>query len=259
MLNRGPIQARLIRFSASTPFKDVTIQQPNRHRILSMTVQGRARFSSSTFCSSNTAADDRAPPSKKPKTDLQDRFQVAFELMVEADGRENDGLPCLISKSIPSTLLRTPTSSQDSIGLLGTPRPPRGMHSDFGHLDRLFKPRRQITGPTPTSMLATNWSSHARREITPLRPSIGPQNYWSTSHRRRNGENASTRSCSWTTWNSRSTGICFIARQKTSFILVMYVRFTLPRTSSLTLGVAREIRKQRRHERRRRRGRRYDY
>lgn len=102
------------------------IQQPSRENILSMTVQGHPRFTSSTFRDRGTAVrGEREPPAKKSKTDLQDRFQIALDLMIEADEAENDGLPCFVSTSLPSSQPVTHTSSQDSI--TGYRAPVKGM------------------------------------------------------------------------------------------------------------------------------------
>lgn len=92
------------------------IGRPNESTILSMTVQGHPRFTSSTFRDLSGE-----PPAKKPKTDLQDRFQIALDLMVEADEADNDGLPCFVSTSLPSSQPVPHTSSQDSVSASRSP------------------------------------------------------------------------------------------------------------------------------------------
>lgn len=83
-----------------------------------MTVQGHPRFTSSTF---RDLGGERGPPAKKPKTDLQDRFQIALDLMIEADEADNDGLPCFVSTSLPSSQPVTHTSSMDSVSASRSP------------------------------------------------------------------------------------------------------------------------------------------
>lgn len=129
-LNKGPTRVRLIRFSPTHPAEDIIIGQPNHGNMLSMTVQGHPRFTSSTFRAHGVVlGGERGPPTKKSKTDLQDRFQIALDLMVEADEAENDGLPCFVSTSLPSSQPVPHTSSQDSVS--ASRAPVKGMPKDY--------------------------------------------------------------------------------------------------------------------------------
>ncbi|KAI0053936.1 hypothetical protein FA95DRAFT_1551717 [Auriscalpium vulgare] len=97
-IDRGPVSIRIfghIPFGAVTDFRIVV---PSVSVVLPMKKRGREtlQFSASTF---RTQKFNSTPgsPLKRPRTQLDEAFRAAVDLMLEADARLNDGLPSSIS------------------------------------------------------------------------------------------------------------------------------------------------------------------
>ncbi|OCH93846.1 hypothetical protein OBBRIDRAFT_885221 [Obba rivulosa] len=71
---------------------------PSWWNIRSMTTsRGLIRFNEATYRLSGRPTDLQSSPRKKHKSDLTARWKEAYNLMVQADGDENDGLPVILS------------------------------------------------------------------------------------------------------------------------------------------------------------------
>ncbi|KAI0062374.1 hypothetical protein BV25DRAFT_1991658 [Artomyces pyxidatus] len=171
-LKEGPVFVKLFGRIDSTAARDVTVASPSPAVILPMKKPGRdtLQFMASTF---RSPRPDSGPvsPSKRPRTDLDQAFRSAVDLMLEADARQNDGLPSSLSsykgpvhhpaRSEPAALEKASSASPE----LWLPPPP--------------DPFVDVPGEPILSLAKKNkteyWPAKVEEYIPPERPGLQPK------------------------------------------------------------------------------------
>ncbi|KAA1469248.1 hypothetical protein DENSPDRAFT_927988 [Dentipellis sp. KUC8613] len=110
-LHHGPLYVTFFGQISSKAQVDLVIQKPSMSNVLPMkTSRGSLRFNASNFRTRSAVSDTQRSPTKRAKTDLEERFREAVQWMVETDAQDNEGLPLSLS-TYTSGLLRTPSMS----------------------------------------------------------------------------------------------------------------------------------------------------